>query len=111
MKSQHKQILEKPVSLKCHRCGNDWTYKGKNPYYACCTYCKAIVNIRKQKVIDQDSTHSQLPSGKITTASATTTIVTDEEQHPHLIIDDKGEDGIDDDSSRGGGLSQHYDEQ
>jgi hypothetical protein len=83
----HRQILVNPVRLKCHRCDNDWTYKGKNPYYACCTHCKATVSVRKQKqdqkIVVQDSTHDQL-SPVTAAANTITTTITEEDQEGYL---------------------------
>lgn len=35
--------------LKCRRCGNEWTYKGKSQYYATCTRCLTKVPIKGYK--------------------------------------------------------------
>ena len=32
-------------SLKCDKCGNEWTYKGKGRYYATCSDCKKMISI------------------------------------------------------------------
>ena len=42
----------KKLQIKCNRCNRIWSYKGLNPYYATCTFCKTSVNIRKNKVQD-----------------------------------------------------------
>jgi hypothetical protein len=35
--------------LQCPRCFNKWDYKGRNIFYATCSYCRTTVNIRKNK--------------------------------------------------------------
>ena len=35
------------IYLECSRCSKRWLYKGSNPYYATCSFCKNSVNIRK----------------------------------------------------------------
>ena len=42
----------KKLQIKCNRCDRIWNYKGLNPYYATCTFCKNSVNIKKNKVQD-----------------------------------------------------------
>jgi ribosomal protein S27E len=44
------QNLMGPVQLQCRRCGNEWTYKGKNPWRVRCTYCGTTVQIRNSRV-------------------------------------------------------------
>lgn len=39
------------VKLKCQRCARVWSYKGKNPYYGQCSFCKSSVNIKKAQVL------------------------------------------------------------
>lgn len=36
--------------LVCGRCGREWMYKGKNPYYASCPKCYTKVKVEKQSV-------------------------------------------------------------
>ena len=36
--------------IKCQRCGRVWTYRGENPYFATCTFCKTTVSIRRSRV-------------------------------------------------------------
>ena len=33
--------------VKCPKCNNEWDYKGKSKYYACCSSCKASVKLEK----------------------------------------------------------------
>jgi hypothetical protein len=40
----------KKLQIKCNRCNRIWNYKGLNPYYATCTFCKRSVNLRKNKI-------------------------------------------------------------
>jgi hypothetical protein len=42
--------LKEPVPLECQRCHNQWVYKGKNPFFAICTWCKSTVQIERHKV-------------------------------------------------------------
>lgn len=34
------------MKLKCKKCGYEWEYRGKNPYYATCPRCLKKVKIR-----------------------------------------------------------------
>ena len=42
----------KGIKLKCQNpeCGNEWIYRGKNKFYACCSMCHSSVNVKKQNV-------------------------------------------------------------
>lgn len=35
------------IQLECSRCKSRWIYRGKNPYFCTCTFCKRSVNIKK----------------------------------------------------------------
>lgn len=35
------------VLVKCNRCLNEWDYKGKSPYYACCPKCLRKIKINE----------------------------------------------------------------
>lgn len=37
------------MKLKCKKCGNDWDYKGENPYYATCSKCLNKVKVEESK--------------------------------------------------------------
>ena len=34
--------------VTCHRCEYEWTYKGNNPYYCCCPFCRTTIRIGKK---------------------------------------------------------------
>ena len=36
------------MRLKCKRCGHEWDYKGKNPYYATCPFCLSKVKVKRK---------------------------------------------------------------
>lgn len=38
------------VFIKCQRCGHQWQYRGKNPFFTICTFCRTSVSIRKNRV-------------------------------------------------------------
>ncbi len=42
----------KGIKLKCQNpeCQNEWIYRGKNKFYACCSMCHSSVNVKKQNV-------------------------------------------------------------
>src|SRR5690606_39012388 len=40
-------LNDKPIAAQCPRCGYEWTYKGKNPFFASCPLCKTTVKLRK----------------------------------------------------------------
>ena len=44
------QVLKIGKQLKCQKCGNLWFYKGNNPFYAVCSYCRTTVSIRKNRI-------------------------------------------------------------
>lgn len=33
------------MKVYCSKCGNEWEYKGKSTYYACCPNCKKSIKI------------------------------------------------------------------
>jgi len=35
------------MKLKCKKCGNEWDYNGKNPYYATCSRCLNKVKVEE----------------------------------------------------------------
>jgi hypothetical protein len=40
----------KGILLQCHRCPNQWTYRGNNPFYGVCSFCRTTVNIKKNRI-------------------------------------------------------------
>jgi hypothetical protein len=38
------------ISLTCHRCDYEWKYKGINPYWASCLFCKATVSVYRKRM-------------------------------------------------------------
>jgi ribosomal protein L37E len=60
------------TKLQCQRCGRQWIYHGRNPYFALCTFCKTTVSIRKNKIESLQSAQVDRPVQ--TTTVATTTI-------------------------------------
>ncbi len=45
---QQNQIIEKEgIKISCHRCKYNWLYKGNNPFYCCCPYCRTTIKIGK----------------------------------------------------------------
>ena len=44
------QLLKTGIELKCQKCGKLWFYKGNNPFYAICSYCRTTVSIRKNRI-------------------------------------------------------------
>lgn len=46
------------IQLKCPRCGNEWTYTGKNEYKAPCSYCgvQVFINTNKIPEVEEDGT-------------------------------------------------------
>jgi hypothetical protein len=42
--------LKEPVHIICQRCQNQWLYRGRNPYFAICTWCKSTVQIERHRV-------------------------------------------------------------
>lgn len=48
--SEVLQNLKDPVQLQCKRCGHEWSYKGKNPWRARCTYCGTTVMVGSSRV-------------------------------------------------------------
>ena len=45
------ELLTDETPIKCFHCGHKWDYKGKNPYYVTCPYCRSQVSVRKYKVL------------------------------------------------------------
>ena len=37
------------VRIKCQRCGHERTYRGANPFFTSCTYCRTTISLRKIK--------------------------------------------------------------
>jgi len=37
------------LKIQCHRCGKKRFYRGNNPYYTSCTFCRTTISIRKSK--------------------------------------------------------------
>ena len=51
MKKNKTQIKTTTFTeLQCQRCNNVWSYKGNNPYFATCSYCRTTVSIKKNKI-------------------------------------------------------------
>jgi hypothetical protein len=44
-------VLKDPVFLICQKCNNKWLYRGRNPYFAICSWCKSTVQVRKHKLV------------------------------------------------------------
>jgi predicted nucleic-acid-binding Zn-ribbon protein len=44
------QQLKHPVHLGCKKCGYEWTYSGKNQFFATCPYCRHQINIEKNTI-------------------------------------------------------------
>ena len=42
------------VKLRCpnKECNNEWEYKGKSKFYACCSNCRTTVNIKKNTILE-----------------------------------------------------------
>ncbi len=38
------------IMLGCNRCGNIWKYTGNNRFFATCSKCRGVVNVRKNVV-------------------------------------------------------------
>lgn len=49
--NQLPERKKKNVKLECPRCHNVWTYKGRNPYHAPCSYCGVNVSINNNQVV------------------------------------------------------------
>ena len=43
------QMTDKGTQIVCHRCDYKWTYRGNNPFYCCCPYCRTTTKIGKPK--------------------------------------------------------------
>ena len=43
------QMTDKGTQIVCHRCDYKWTYRGNNPFYCCCPYCRTTIKIGKPK--------------------------------------------------------------
>ena len=50
MKENKNQTKTAFTELHCQRCDNIWHYKGNNPYFATCSYCRSTVSIKKSKI-------------------------------------------------------------
>lgn len=42
------------IDIKCHRCGHEWIYRGLNPFYTGCPYCKTSVKTVKYNKEEDD---------------------------------------------------------
>lgn len=53
---------KEPIILICKRCGNQWPYRGNNPYVATCSYCKTTISLRKHRILQPgfDCTRDQV---------------------------------------------------
>lgn len=40
------------MKVKCHHCGHEWNYGGKNPYYAMCPTCRYKVSLKRQEIAE-----------------------------------------------------------
>ena len=38
------------IIIKCQRCGHQRMYRGKNPFFTICTYCRTSISIKKNEV-------------------------------------------------------------
>lgn len=54
MKDERNQKLV----IECNRCKHVWLYTGKSEYFATCSYCRNLVRIDENIVVDEE--HSQL---------------------------------------------------
>ena len=45
----------------CHRCNYKWTYKGNNPYYCCCPFCRTTIRIGKNIIINLVAWRAVIP--------------------------------------------------
>ncbi|MGB6629580.1 MAG: hypothetical protein WBE61_15745 [Nitrososphaeraceae archaeon] len=61
------------VKIKCHRCGKQRFYRGNNPYYTSCTFCRTTISIRKSKEMlkaEEVGAHIQ-PTAMVPTSNGT----------------------------------------
>ena len=58
LKNQILTPLENPITIKCHKCNHEWTYKGRNPYYVTCPQCYNKININVVKGGTNDGTRN-----------------------------------------------------
>ena len=66
MKENKTQIETTFKELQCQRCNNIWSYKGNNPYFATCSYCRSTVSIKKNKIqVDSLVSASNHPADSI----------------------------------------------
>lgn len=49
VKKQPAIRQQQDVSLVCQRCAHSWRYRGYNPYFAICSFCKTTVQVRRSK--------------------------------------------------------------
>jgi ribosomal protein L37E len=69
MQQHNHRQTDNGTKLRCQRCGRQWVYHGRNPYFALCTFCKTTVSIRKNKI-------ESLQSAQVETQDQTTTVAT-----------------------------------
>lgn len=41
------------TEIKCPDCFHKWVYKGGSKHFATCSYCRTLVNINENKVIER----------------------------------------------------------
>ena len=63
------------VLIQCHRCGRKRVYRGKNPYFTICNFCRTTVSIKKSKI---ETVLPEQDSGLIKATPVTTSPVSDE---------------------------------
>jgi DNA-directed RNA polymerase subunit RPC12/RpoP len=47
---QNVETLDHSVKLRCGKCGYEWFYSGKNPFWASCPWCLSKVNVKKHSL-------------------------------------------------------------
>lgn len=45
------------ILIKCS-CSHVWNYTGGSEYYATCSYCRTLVNIKENRVMERAATRS-----------------------------------------------------
>jgi hypothetical protein len=73
-----KQAPASGVFIKCQRCGHQWVYRGKNPFFTICTFCRTSISIKKNKV------ETALPNQDCAPVKATPVV----KQHPEMLKTD-----------------------
>jgi hypothetical protein len=55
--------------IKCNRCSHIWEYTGKSKYFATCSYCRNLVRINENTMVEEECTLQQLNQGVIDNAN------------------------------------------